>query len=161
YYISGEGIGSRSFDPKKYFYDAEKLTKQFFDTLVSDPDGLNNRSAFYAAQSYMDSRMYHEALQWNRLYLKLKDTWIEEVFEAQMRVAKCLMALEASPDEIIAEMEKAIGIFPDRSEPTFALGKYLNQIRQFELGYRYLKKAKENDIAHAKTKYRLFVNDKC
>jgi len=57
FYISGEGIGSRAFDPKKYYYDAVKLEKQFWDTLIDDPDDLNMRSAFYTAQSYMDSDM--------------------------------------------------------------------------------------------------------
>ena len=78
-----------------------------------------------------------------------------------MRVAKCLMALEREPEEIVGEMNKAINMFPDRSEPTFALGVYMNQKGNFELGYHYLKKAAENDIETAKRKYRLFVNDRC
>jgi len=161
YYISGEGIGSRAFDPKKYLYDAERLQKQFWDTLISDPDGLNSRSIFYTAQSYMDYGMYKEGLQWNRLYLKVKDTWIEETFEAQMRVSQCLMALEADLNEIIYEMDKAIEIFPDRSEPYVHLGRYLNQKSQHELAYKYLKQATRNNIANAKTKYVLFVNQYC
>jgi hypothetical protein len=80
----------------------------------------------------MDYGMYKEGLQWNRLYLKVKDTWIEEVFEAQMRVSQCLMALKADLKEIILEMDKAIAIFPDRSEPYVHLGKYLNQKGQHE-----------------------------
>lgn len=161
YYISGEGIGSRAFDPKKYLYDAERLQKQFWDTLISDPDGLNNRSIFYTAQSYMDYGMYKEGLQWNRLYLKVRDNWIEEKFEAQMRVSQCLMALGADLNEIIYEMDKAIEIFPDRSEPYVHLGRYLNQKGQHELAYKYLKQATRNNIANAKTKYVLFVNQYC
>jgi hypothetical protein len=87
FYISGEGIGSRAFDPKKYFYDAEKLKKQFWDTLIDDPDELNIRSIFYTAQSYMDCDMIEEGLKWNKLYLKINGGWIEEKFEAQMRVS--------------------------------------------------------------------------
>ena len=161
YHISGEGIGSRAFDPKKYLYDAERLQKQFWDTLISDPDGLNNRSIFYTAQSYMDYGMHKEGLQWNRLYLKVQDTWIEERFEAQMRVSQCLMALGADLNEIIAEMDKAIAIFPDRSEPCVHLGKYLNQKGQHELAYKYLKQATRNNIANIKSKYVLFVNQLC
>ena len=161
YYISGEGIGSRAFDPKKYLYDAERLQKQFWDTLISDPDGLNNRSIFYTAQSYMDYGMHKEGLQWNRLYLKVQDTWIEERFEAQMRVSQCLMALGADLNEIIAEMDKAIAIFPDRSEPCVHLGRYLNQKGQHELAYKYLKQATRNNIANIKSKYVLFVNQLC
>jgi glycosyltransferase involved in cell wall biosynthesis len=161
YYISGEGIGSRAFDPKKYLYDAERLQKQFWDTLISDPDSLNNRSIFYTAQSYMDYGMHKEGLQWNRLYLKVKDTWIEETFEAQMRVSQCLMALKADLNEIILEMDKAIAIFPDRSEPYVHLGKYLNQKGQHELAYKYLKQATRNNIVNVKNKYILFVNQYC
>jgi glycosyltransferase involved in cell wall biosynthesis len=71
-YVIADGVGSRAFDPKKYFYDAERLEKQFWDTLVEDPDDLNYRSVFYCAQSYMDYGMAEKALQWNRLYTKLQ-----------------------------------------------------------------------------------------
>jgi Rps23 Pro-64 3,4-dihydroxylase Tpa1-like proline 4-hydroxylase/glycosyltransferase involved in cell wall biosynthesis len=161
YYISGEGIGSRAFDPKKYLYDAERLQKQFWDTLISDPDSLNNRSIFYTAQSYMDYGMHKEGLQWNRLYLKVQDTWIEERFEAQMRVAQCLMSLEGDLSEIVTEMNKAIEIFPDRSEPYVHLGRYLNLKSQHELAYRYLKQATLSSIEDIKEKYVLFVNKYC
>lgn len=161
YYISGEGIGSRAFDPKKYFYDAEKLQKQFFDTLYDDPDELNTRSVFYTAQSYMDCGMYKEGLQWNKLYTKLKNTWIEEEFEAQMRISKCLMQLGASEFEIEDEMLKAIQIFPDRAEPYFALGVYFNGKENFRKGYDYLKQAKSKSLDAVKQKYVLFINDRC
>ena len=161
YYISGEGIGSRAFDPKKYLYDAERLQKQFWDTLVSDPDQLNNRSIFYTAQSYMDYGMFREGLQWNRLYLKVKDTWIEETFEAQMRVSQCLMALGADLNEVVTEMDKAIAIFPDRAEPRVRLGRYLNQQGKHELAYKYLSEAKRINIKDIKAKYILFVDEHC
>jgi glycosyltransferase involved in cell wall biosynthesis len=161
YYISGEGIGSRAFDSKKYFYDAEKLQKQFFDTLYTDPDGLNIRSVFYTAQSYMDCGMINEGLQWNKLYTKLKNTWIEEEFEAQMRISRCLMQLQASEFEIEEEMIKAIQIFPDRAEPYFNLGLYFNQIGNFKKGYTYLKEAKSKNIDIVKQKYILFINERC
>jgi glycosyltransferase involved in cell wall biosynthesis len=161
FYVSGEGIGSRSFDPKKYFYDAEKLQKQFFDTLVDDPDGLNTRSVFYTAQSYMDYGMTEEALKWNSLYLKLKNTWIEEAFEAQMRISRCYMILKADPAKIESEMQKAIDIFSDRSEPYYYLGTYFNSIGEHYKAYRYLKTAQGKDLDYVKTKYILFVNEKC
>ena len=58
-------------------------------------------------------------------------------------------------------MDKAIEIFPDRSEPYVHLGRYLNQKGQHELAYKYLKQATRNNIANAKTKYVLFVNQYC
>jgi hypothetical protein len=86
--------------------------------------------------------MLEEALKWNRLYTRLKDTWIEERFEAQMRISKCLMGLDYSMDEVIYEMEEAIKIFPDRAEPHYHLGKYLNQKGNHSLAYHHLKLAK-------------------
>ena len=160
YYISGEGIGSRAFDPKKYLYDAERLQKQFWDTLINDPDELNSRSVFYTAQSYMDYGMYREALQWNRLYLKLKNVWIEEVFEAHMRSSVCLMSLDADLNEILMEMNSAINLFPDRAEPYLTLGAYLNSINKWEMGYVYLSKARTLSLDLAKSKYILFINEK-
>jgi Rps23 Pro-64 3,4-dihydroxylase Tpa1-like proline 4-hydroxylase/glycosyltransferase involved in cell wall biosynthesis len=161
FYISGEGIGSRSFDPKKYFYDAEKLQKQFFDTLDEDPDGLNNRSVFYTAQSYMDCGMNEEAVKWNRLYLKIKDTWIEERFEAQMRIARLYLRMEKPIDLAEVEMKKAIDIFSDRAEPYFYLGLHHNWKGNWELGYQYLKAARSKSLQDVKSKYILFVNEGC
>jgi Rps23 Pro-64 3,4-dihydroxylase Tpa1-like proline 4-hydroxylase/glycosyltransferase involved in cell wall biosynthesis len=160
-YVIADGVGSRAFDPKKYLYDAEKLQKQFWDTLINDPDGLNYRSAFYTAQSYMDYGMNQEALQWNRLYTKLKNNWIEEHFEAQMRVSQCLMRLEGNFDEIKMEMDRAITIFPDRSEPYYYFGVYCNQLGNFEMGYQYLKKAHKISLTDVQSKYILFVMNNC
>lgn len=160
-YVICDGVGSRAFDPKKYFYDAQRLEKQFWDTLVDDPDGLNYRSVFYTAQSYMDYGMNKEALQWNRLYTKLKNNWIEEHFEAQMRVSQCLMRLSGDFDEIKMEMDRAIEIFPDRAEPYYHFGLYCNQLGKFDIGYDYLKRARSLSLSNAQSKYILFVMNNC
>jgi glycosyltransferase involved in cell wall biosynthesis len=160
-YVICEGVGSRAFDPKKFFYDAERLQKQFWDTLVDDPDGLNYRSVFYTAQSYMDYGMYREALQWYRLYTNLKNSWVEEAFESHVRISVCMMKLEFDFDRIYNEMKNAISIFPDRAEPHYKLGLYCNQIGNFELGYEHLKIAKSISLENAKQKYVLFVDNTC
>jgi tetratricopeptide (TPR) repeat protein len=159
HYVSGEGIGSRAFDPNKFLYDAEKLKKQFFDTLLSDPDNLNNRSAFYTAQSYQDSGMYDEAIKWYRLYTKLNDGWIEEIFESHMRIALCMMKLNYDLIDIETEMTNAIKLEGDRAEPHFHIGKYCNIIGEFEKGYSYLKTAKSKNINNVKEKYILFIQE--
>ena len=158
-YVIADGVGSRAFDPKKYFYDAEKLQKQFWDTLIDDPDGLNYRSVFYTAQSFMDYGMYEEALKWNKLYTNLKNTWIEELFEAQMRISICMMKLNFDRERIYDEMLKAINIFQDRAEPHYLIGVYFNQIGDFEKGYEHLKMAKGLSLENVKKKYILFIDD--
>lgn len=161
FYIRCDPVGSRAFDPKKYFYDAERLTKQFFETLIDDPDGLNNRSVFYTAQSYFDSSMWKESMQWYKLYLKLKDTWVEECFESQMRIALCMMQLKYSKEAVHNAMYKASEIFPDRAEPLFLLGRhYIYELKDYETGYNLLKNAKTKSLEQVKQKYVLFINEK-
>lgn len=158
-YISGEGIGSRAFDPNKFLYDAEKLKKQFFDTLFRDPDDLNSRSVFYTAQSYQDSGMLDEAIKWYSLYLKLNNTWFEEVFESNMRIAYCMMLLKYSIEEIESQMSLAISIEPDRAEPYHYIGKYCNEIGEHEKAYNYLRAAQSRNFDSVKDKYRLFLQE--
>ena len=54
-------------------------------------------------------------------------------------------------------LQKAIDIFPDRAEPYFILGKYYNNKSNRELGYMYLKEAKNKDFNVVSKKYVLFV----
>lgn len=159
FYVSSQDIGARKADPQKYLKDAEKLKKQFFDTLLDDPDGLNNRSIFYTAQSYMDYGMYEEAIKWYRLYTKLKNNWIEEHFESQIRISKSYINLNADSNLIEREMQKAIDIFPDRAETYFILGCFFNQKKESEKAYQYLKKAQMQNLNSVKQKYILFVNE--
>ncbi len=158
-YVSGEGIGSRAFDPKKFLYDAEKLKKQFFDTLLSDPDDLNSRSAFYTGQSYQDYSMLEEAIKWYRLYTKLDVTWFEEIFECNMRIAYCMMKLNYKLSDIESQMSLAINIEPDRAEPYYFMGKHCNEIGEYEKAYNYLRAAKSRDYKSVKEKYRLFIQE--
>ena len=157
-YVDANERGSRKLDPNKYLNDALKLKDQFFETLYDDPYGLNSRSVFYTAQSYYDSKMFKEAYQWYNLYTKLKDTWIEEEFESQMRLGRCMIELKFHVDKVINQFEKAIQIFPDRAEPYYALGKFLNVEPHNELGYKYLKEAKNKNVEEVLKKYRLFVD---
>ena len=157
YTVSVLDGGARSFDPDKYYKDAQKLQKQFFDTLLDDPDGLNTRSVFYTAQSYFDCGRTEEALKWYRLYTKMVNGWEEEYFESHMRVARCMMILEWDLNKIIDQMSIAINMFPDRAEPLYHLGKHCNGLRESELAYKYLREAKEKSLEKVQKKYALFV----
>lgn len=167
-YIIADALGSRIFDPKKYLNDAEKLEKQFWDTLIDDPDDLNYRSVFYTAQSYFDyGSIYNDntyiqkALQWYSIYTKLSNTWCEELFEAQLRIARCLIIINADFAKIKHQFDKCILVFSDRAEPYFYFGNYCNQKNQHSLAYEYLIKAKNMCLESARSKYILFVNNYC
>ena len=162
-YCNANGIGSRAFDPKKFWYDGERLTKQFWDCLISDPDDLLTRSAFYAGQSYENygkDGCLEKGLQWYKIFMLFPNTWIEERFEAQVRISRCLMQLENHKEnfnEIKFELDKAIEIFDDRAEPYFFMGKYCCENGRHELAYEYLKKAEKCSLENAQEKYTLFV----
>ena len=156
-WIDAEERGVRKYDQNKYLKDAEKLKKQFFDTLYDDPDGLNNRSVFYTAQSYLDSGNPSEALKWYSLYTKLKYTWIEEVFESYIRISLCLITLNRPYSDIEKNINKAIDIFDDRAEPYYIFGVYNNQQKKWENGYKLLEKALSMDYTNVKKKYKLFI----
>jgi glycosyltransferase involved in cell wall biosynthesis len=159
FYISFESKGARNFDPKKFEKDAEKLQKQFFDTLINDPYEINCRSAFYTAQSYTDCKNWVESLKWYKLYLKLKGTWEEEVFESQLRIASCMITLNYAPEKIHYEYMLAHEMYNDRAEPLYYLGLYYYDTVNYELSYKFLKLALTKNIEQIKNKYILFINE--
>ena len=149
--------GSRAFDPKKYHKDAELLKMQFFDTLYNDPDELNNRSCFYTAQSYMDSNQNEEALKWYCLYLKLQNTWQEEVYESYLRISEILIRMKRPFGEIERQINRSIEIFPDRAEGFVILANYCNHIKQQEKAYELFTVALTKDFNEIKNNYTLFI----
>jgi tetratricopeptide (TPR) repeat protein len=115
---------------------------------------------------YGDSPSTKKALQWYQLFMNLDpgNVWIEERFEAQMRISLILMRLpnaKENIDRIITEMDKAISIFSDRAEPYYKLGVYLCGTGHHELAYKYLSKGKTISLANALEKYQLFVLTQC
>lgn len=160
-WVDCEDIGARSFDPEKYSKDAKLLEQQFWDTLYNDEDGLNNRSVFYTAQSLMDSKQYEKALNWYCLYTKLKNTWIEEVYESYLRISELLILLERSYCEIERQINKTISIFPDRAEGYYILGKFCNENKLYDKAYILLKHALEKNYANICENYTLFVRIHC
>lgn len=80
YYIVSGRKGSRSKDPEKYKKDAEILKKAYYIELEKPDKGLSNRYAFYCAQSYKDSGMVKEAIEWYRVVVDKLNTWIQEKF---------------------------------------------------------------------------------
>jgi hypothetical protein len=158
-WVDNNERGARKFDPNKYINDALKLKDQFFETLFEDPDDLMYRSVFYTAQSYMDSGHYKEAIQWYTLFTKLKDSWCEEFFESNLRIAICMINLGFDEEKIKIQIHKTIDIFPDRAEAYYVMGKYYNHKSKCQLGYYYLKQASSKNLSEILKKYVLFVNE--
>ena len=81
YYIESRRLGARSSHQDKYEKDATILTKAFEE---EKKEGLKNRYAFYAAQSYKDCNQIDKAIEW---YLKVinLNNWCQEKYHS------CLM----------------------------------------------------------------------
>ena len=78
YYIESGRKGSRSKDPDKYKKDAEILKNAYYVEIAKPDKGLSNRYAFYCAQSYKDSRMVKDAIEWYTMVADKLDTWVQE-----------------------------------------------------------------------------------
>ena len=77
-----------------------------------------------------------------------------------MRIAFCMMKLNYDLIDIETEMAIAIKLEDDRAEPHFHIGKYCNEIGEFEKGYSYLKTAKYKNINHIIEKiYNITINN--
>ena len=137
--------------------DAKLLGKQFYDTLYYDPENINYGSAFYTAQSYLNSGYLNDAINWYSLYTKLKNTLIDELFESYIKIAICLINLNKSYDDIKKNIDNAIIIFPDRAEPYYILGVYCNNTNDHVTAYNLLKTAYSMNLDEVKKKYVLFI----
>ena len=158
YYLTSTSIGSRNNDPLKFLNDAQKLEKQFFDTLVHDEYNLNARSVFYAGQSYYDYGDYKKALKWFSLYTKLQNNWIEEEYESYLIMSKCMIELEYNIIDILKNISKCIDIFGDRAEHHDLIGDYYLKYEMYNLAYFCFKKASEKNLEKNLKKYKFPVN---
>jgi hypothetical protein len=158
YYLVSTCDGSRDNDPLKSLKDAQKLEKQFFDTLVDDEYNLNKRSAIYAGQSYYDYGDYKKALKWYSLYTKLQNIWIEEEYESYLRISKCMIDLEYNINDILKNISKCIDIFGDRADHHDLIGNYYLKYEMYNLAYFCFKKASEKNLGNVLKKYKLSVN---
>jgi len=157
------GMGSRTVtDDNKYGKDALVLEDQFWRVISNDPDGITNRSVFYAGQSWFDQREYQKAINWYTLYTKFRDSWFEEEFEANLRIAISRMRLGQPIELIKYYIDRAIEIEPDRSEPYVIFARHLfydaGEEKNDVLAYEYMKKAIGCDLENVKSKYVLFID---
>jgi glycosyltransferase involved in cell wall biosynthesis len=87
YYVAPGTFGCRSQNPNKYFDDAIVLKNAFEkEQNAEDGDkGIATRYAFYCAQSYKDTGMPHESIEWYKKVVHELGNWAQEKYYA------CLM----------------------------------------------------------------------
>ena len=158
YMYSTPDTGARNRDSKKYLKDAEKLKQQFLDTMLVDPDNLNNRSIFYTAQSYRDYGNHEESAKWYLLYTKLRDTWKEERYYSFIQLGILYTKLKFDFNTVKNAYLSAIETIDDRAEAYYHLGMFYNQNKKHSESYDLLKRAKTISFEDVQKKYVLFLN---
>lgn len=157
--VCAEPVGARALDPDKYAGDARALVQQFYDTKATDPDGLHARSAFYAAQSFFDAGDVHEAKLWYERYLTMP-TWDEEVFEAHVRIARCIRTPGGPRGDWYAHIEEAARLEPERAEPWWLTAIWHRQDGNEAAAKGCDALVAEKSLAAVRSKYRLFVDER-
>ena len=115
YYIESGRKGSRSKDPDKYKKDAEILKKAYYIELEKPDKGLSDRYAFYCAQSYKDSGMVKDAIEWYTLVADKLDTWVQEKYYSCFILGDLYMR-ENNFENAIRYLTKSIIFDPQRIE---------------------------------------------
>ena len=81
YYVDSGKTGARSRDKDKYLKDAIIL-KAAYHKEVETKGGLENRYAFYCAQSFKDANKSDDAIEWYTLVADKLNSWVQEKYYA-------------------------------------------------------------------------------
>lgn len=131
-YRSGDG-GASSYDPEKFWKNIRLLE----EGLKQEP--LNNRYAFYLAESYRDAGEPERAIECYLKHNQLPRTWDEEAFWSLFQIAKLREKLGASYEESLENYERAHRARPHRPEPIYHLADWHNRTGHADLAYERLR----------------------
>lgn len=133
YYVDSRRLGARNLDPMKYFNDS-----QVFEELLAEK--LNDRHAFYCAQSYYDYHDYPNAIKWYKKRIDLNG-WYEETFYSYYRVAQAMENLKMPWKEVEQAYLNAFNYCKQRAEPLYNIAKHYRLAGDFQNAYKYARKA--------------------
>lgn len=129
-YIDARTEGARSKDKDKYKHDAELLEKD----LEENP--TNERSMFYAAQSWRDYGNKEKALYWYGKRADTMSSWYQERYISLYNMIKLTDSLELK----FQYAWRALSVCPKRLEATYEVLRYtrskdLWSLQAYALGY--------------------------
>ena len=154
YFISGRK-GNRNKDPKKYEKDALLLEKAFQE---ETEDGIKNRYAFYAAQSYNSANIHEKAIEWYKKVLTLSG-WLEEKYISCITIYDLYEKQNKHEDGLHYLVESFI-YNKIRIEGVYRLIKYYCIKKQYDIAYAYytwIQEAYENKYKEEQHGNQLFV----
>jgi tetratricopeptide (TPR) repeat protein len=95
------------------------------------------------------------------LYLKIKDTWIEEQYICYFNLGNIYKSLKYDFKLIEKMYLSAIELINDSAEAYYHLGILYNQTNNQEYSYKFLLKAKDIKFEDSAKKYILFLDSRC
>ena len=122
YHFSSNRTGARNKDPQKYLKDGVLLEKAFHKA-VEDKDPIQNRYAYYCAQSYRNASLPEKALEFYKQVLALKDAWAQEKYNACIELFTILDE-QKKPQEGIPYLIESYSYDKTRVEGVFRLVQY-------------------------------------
>jgi tetratricopeptide (TPR) repeat protein len=99
YTFSSNRTGARNKDPLKYQKDADILDQAFYKA-VEEKDPIQNRYAYYCAQSYRSAKNSEKAMEFYKKVIDLKDSWFQEKYNSCIEVYTILEELKREQEGI-------------------------------------------------------------
>jgi tetratricopeptide (TPR) repeat protein len=134
-----EDGGSRS---DKYERDIRLLTAEYEglaqqkQTKEAKKEGNLERTVFYLAQSYRDSKQFESALDWYERRA-LMGGWAEETWNALYQLGRIQQALGHDWRVVLNSYLQAFNFRPWRLEAPYQIARFYREHQQWELGYHF------------------------
>jgi hypothetical protein len=104
YTFSSNRTGARNKDPLKYEKDADILDRAFH-LAVEEKDPIQNRYAYYCAQSYRSAKNPEKAMEFYKIVIRLKDSWVQEKYNSCIEIYTILEELKRAEEGIFYLIE--------------------------------------------------------
>lgn len=134
YYIQSNRLGARSKDPHKYLKDAQMLETAYYKA-VEENDDMQNRYAFYCANSYRDADNVERAIEWYKKTLE-SDGWIQERYVSCLNLYELYNKQKDGPVGLYY-LVKAYKYDKNRVEAIYELVKYYCIEKMNDVAYMY------------------------
>src|SRR5688572_6056233 len=115
------------------------LTQEYEDLVQEErtkKEGNLERTVFYLAQSYRDSKQFERALDW---YEKraLMGGWPEETWNALFQLGRIQQTLEYDWRVVLNFYLQAFNFRPWRLEAVYQIARFYRDHQQWSLGYHF------------------------
>ena len=139
-------------------------TRQAKTEKLENSEIINNKESISIKNSnehqQLNEQMHNSKLEYE-LFLKIKDTWVEEQYICYLHLGNIYKSLNYDFKLTEKMYLSAIKLINDRAEAYYSLGILYNQTNNQEYSYKLLLQAKNIKFEEASKKYFLFLDSHC